>query len=191
MLVTFDADHEDGDRLRAGGTCYGDSGGPNLLGGTDVVAAITITGDAVCRATNVTYRLDTVSARTFPASHLPGFVRRPSLTSPAPPDVPAPPRVVTLVLCDAQGDLLAQLPPFEAAVVVWPDAESVVQVPASATARTSPSCACSRPSSWRRSPPGGRPCSTRACSTGSSRRSTRTTVKPVLRLRNAAVARRW
>ena len=48
-----------------GGTCYGDSGGPNFLGTTDVIAAITITGDAICRATNVVYRLDTESARTF------------------------------------------------------------------------------------------------------------------------------
>jgi secreted trypsin-like serine protease len=48
-----------------GGTCYGDSGGPNFLGTTNIVAAITITGDAVCRATNVDYRLDTESARAF------------------------------------------------------------------------------------------------------------------------------
>ena len=48
-----------------GGTCYGDSGGPNFLGNTGVIAATTITGDAVCRATNVTYRLDTTSARSF------------------------------------------------------------------------------------------------------------------------------
>ena len=48
-----------------GGTCYGDSGGPNFLGTTRVVAAITITGDAVCRSTNVDYRLDTPSARAF------------------------------------------------------------------------------------------------------------------------------
>ncbi len=48
-----------------GGTCYGDSGGPNFLGTTDIVAATTITGDAICRSTNVTYRLDTPSARTF------------------------------------------------------------------------------------------------------------------------------
>jgi V8-like Glu-specific endopeptidase len=47
------------------GTCYGDSGGPNFLGSTNVVASITITGDAICRATNVTYRLDTASARAF------------------------------------------------------------------------------------------------------------------------------
>jgi len=48
-----------------GGTCYGDSGGPNFLGTTQIIAAITITGDAVCRSTNVDYRLDTASARTF------------------------------------------------------------------------------------------------------------------------------
>ena len=48
-----------------GGTCYGDSGGPNFLGTTDIVAATTITGDAVCRSTNVVYRLDTPAARTF------------------------------------------------------------------------------------------------------------------------------
>jgi hypothetical protein len=48
-----------------GGTCYGDSGGPNFLGDSDIVAATTITGDAVCRATNVDYRLDTAAARAF------------------------------------------------------------------------------------------------------------------------------
>lgn len=52
-----------------GGTCYGDSGGPHFihLDGveTDVVASITVTGDAVCVATDKTYRMDTVSARSF------------------------------------------------------------------------------------------------------------------------------
>jgi secreted trypsin-like serine protease len=56
-----------------GGTCYGDSGGPNFLGTSNTIASITITGDAVCRATNVTYRLDTEPARTF----LGEFVRLP------------------------------------------------------------------------------------------------------------------
>jgi secreted trypsin-like serine protease len=51
--------------LGDGGTCYGDSGGPNFLGATRVLAATTITGDAVCRATNVVYRLDTPGARAF------------------------------------------------------------------------------------------------------------------------------
>jgi len=53
-----------------GGTCYGDSGGPNFLGDTNIVASTTITGDAVCRATNVTYRLDTESARMFLAPYV-------------------------------------------------------------------------------------------------------------------------
>jgi V8-like Glu-specific endopeptidase len=48
-----------------GGTCYGDSGGPNFLGTTSILAATTITGDAVCRSTNVDYRLDTAAARAF------------------------------------------------------------------------------------------------------------------------------
>ena len=52
-----------------GGTCYGDSGGPNFLGAgsgeTPMIAAITITGDYFCRSTNVTYRLDTPSVRVF------------------------------------------------------------------------------------------------------------------------------
>jgi hypothetical protein len=48
-----------------GGTCYGDSGGPNFLGATDIIAGTTITGDFMCRATNVTYRTDTASARSF------------------------------------------------------------------------------------------------------------------------------
>jgi len=52
-----------------GGTCFGDSGGPNFLGAgnaeTSIVAALTVTGDAMCLATNVDYRLDTASARDF------------------------------------------------------------------------------------------------------------------------------
>lgn len=50
-----------------GGTCFGDSGGPNFLtvDGQQLIVAITITGDSVCRSTNVDYRLDTVSAQGF------------------------------------------------------------------------------------------------------------------------------
>jgi hypothetical protein len=50
-----------------GGTCYGDSGGPHFLGGveSDLIVSTTITGDAMCRATDKTYRLDTTSARDF------------------------------------------------------------------------------------------------------------------------------
>jgi hypothetical protein len=48
-----------------GGTCYGDSGGPHFLGDSDIVVSLTVTGDAWCRATDVTYRLDTDSARAY------------------------------------------------------------------------------------------------------------------------------
>lgn len=49
----------------SGGTCYGDSGGPHFIGNTNVIAAITVTGDRWCRATDVDYRMDTDSARSF------------------------------------------------------------------------------------------------------------------------------
>ena len=50
-----------------GGTCFGDSGGPNFISvnGTLVLAATTVTGDPNCRSTNVDYRLDTETARRF------------------------------------------------------------------------------------------------------------------------------
>jgi V8-like Glu-specific endopeptidase len=53
-----------------GGTCYGDSGGPNFVGDTNIIAGTTITGDFVCRATNVDYRLDTAAARSFLAPYV-------------------------------------------------------------------------------------------------------------------------
>lgn len=59
LKISMNPSHGDG------GTCYGDSGGPNFLGSTDIVAATTITGDTPCRATNVDYRMDTASARSF------------------------------------------------------------------------------------------------------------------------------
>lgn len=48
-----------------GGTCYGDSGGPHFLGDTDTIVSLTVSGDVMCRATDVTYRLDTDSARSY------------------------------------------------------------------------------------------------------------------------------
>ena len=52
-----------------GGTCYGDSGGPNFLGAgsseTNIVAGTMITGDAQCVSTNVIQRLDTEASRQF------------------------------------------------------------------------------------------------------------------------------
>ena len=50
-----------------GGTCFGDSGGPHFLGGptSNLIVSLTVTGDAVCKATDVTYRVDTSAARAF------------------------------------------------------------------------------------------------------------------------------
>ena len=63
--VTFSMNPSTGN----GGTCYGDSGGPHFLGAgateTDIVVAVTVTGDVWCRATDKAYRLDTPSARAF------------------------------------------------------------------------------------------------------------------------------
>ncbi|MEA2497410.1 MAG: hypothetical protein QOJ29_5321 [Thermoleophilaceae bacterium] len=64
LRISMNPSHGDG------GTCYGDSGGPNFLGSTNIVAATTITGDSVCRSTNVDYRLDTASARNFLAPYV-------------------------------------------------------------------------------------------------------------------------
>jgi secreted trypsin-like serine protease len=51
--------------LGAGGTCFGDSGGPDFLGGSNVIAATTISGDSACVSTNVDYRMDTAEVQDF------------------------------------------------------------------------------------------------------------------------------
>jgi secreted trypsin-like serine protease len=54
-----------------GGTCYGDSGGPNFvwtqnsIAETNINAALTNTGDAMCKSKNTVVRLDTLEARDF------------------------------------------------------------------------------------------------------------------------------
>jgi secreted trypsin-like serine protease len=49
----------------SGGACYGDSGGPLLLGATNVVVALTMTGDVFCKAMNGGQRLDIPSVQAF------------------------------------------------------------------------------------------------------------------------------
>jgi secreted trypsin-like serine protease len=55
-------------KLREGGVCFGDSGGPQLAG--DVVAAIVSTGNKTCSGQSTGYRLDTPSARAFLAPYV-------------------------------------------------------------------------------------------------------------------------
>lgn len=52
-----------------GGTCGGDSGGPNFWN-DEILVAVTSWGDAVCVATNTTYRVDTASTLSFLAQYL-------------------------------------------------------------------------------------------------------------------------
>jgi secreted trypsin-like serine protease len=49
--------------IGSAGTCYGDSGGPQFLDG--VLVSITVTGDILCKSTNVVQRLDTELAQQF------------------------------------------------------------------------------------------------------------------------------
>jgi V8-like Glu-specific endopeptidase len=59
-------------KLSGGTTCFGDSGGPNLQAGTDVVLAVNGYGaSATCNATSYSQRLDTPEAHAFVASFLP------------------------------------------------------------------------------------------------------------------------
>jgi hypothetical protein len=51
-----------------GGVCFGDSGGPRLLG--NVVVAVTSTGNKNCTGQSISYRLDTQGARAFLAPFL-------------------------------------------------------------------------------------------------------------------------
>lgn len=52
----------------AGGVCFGDSGGPRLLG--NVVVAVTSTGNANCTGQSTSYRLDSPSARAFLSAYV-------------------------------------------------------------------------------------------------------------------------
>jgi secreted trypsin-like serine protease len=51
-----------------GGTCTGDSGGPQFLGSVQV--SVTTGGDTMCKATTVAQRLDTPAAQAFLAPYL-------------------------------------------------------------------------------------------------------------------------
>ena len=56
--VTFSMNPSTGN----GGTCYGDSGGPHFYEDTNLLVAVTVTGDRWCRSTDKSYRLDTADA---------------------------------------------------------------------------------------------------------------------------------
>jgi hypothetical protein len=61
------------DATGLGGVCFGDSGSPKFIEGTNNIVAITTGGDPRCRSLGYNYRLDTADARDF----LSGFVTLP------------------------------------------------------------------------------------------------------------------
>jgi hypothetical protein len=60
--------------LGDGGTCLGDSGGPNFLGAgsgeTDIIVSVTSHGDTYCRSTDWTARVDAPDALSFIQSYI-------------------------------------------------------------------------------------------------------------------------
>ena len=51
---------------KGGGTCFGDSGGPMLLPGTDLITAVISFGkNGVCTGHDYSYRVDTQEAQAF------------------------------------------------------------------------------------------------------------------------------
>jgi hypothetical protein len=54
-----------------GGTCYGDSGGPFFVAGTNIIVATTITGtNKNCGGADINLRIDTKSVQTFLAPYV-------------------------------------------------------------------------------------------------------------------------
>ncbi|MFZ2013541.1 MAG: trypsin-like serine protease [Nocardioides sp.] len=49
-----------------GGSCFGDSGGPNLLGNTNVVLAVnSFVANSICSGNTYSYRVDTSDALSW------------------------------------------------------------------------------------------------------------------------------
>lgn len=53
------------DATGSGGDCFGDSGSPKFVAGTNTIVATVTWGDRICRATSWDWRLDTEEARSF------------------------------------------------------------------------------------------------------------------------------
>ncbi len=54
-----------------GGTCYGDSGGPFFVAGTNIIVATTITGtNRNCGGADINLRIDTAEVQDFLAPYL-------------------------------------------------------------------------------------------------------------------------
>jgi len=61
LKLNMNSDSKEGN----GGSCFGDSGSPKFVHGTNLAVATTFGGDPICRAENINSRLDTAEARAF------------------------------------------------------------------------------------------------------------------------------
>ena len=66
LRLLMNSDAQDGN----GGICFGDSGSPKFIHGTNTAVAIASGGDAICRAQNYNQRLDVADARAFLGRYL-------------------------------------------------------------------------------------------------------------------------
>jgi hypothetical protein len=53
-----------------GGICFGDSGSPKFIHGTNTAVALSLGGDAICRSESFNSRLDIAAARSFYGRYL-------------------------------------------------------------------------------------------------------------------------
>ena len=63
--------HQNPNPAGAGGTCFGDSGGPHFWEDSLMLVSVTSWGDAICRSNDMTQRLDISSALNFVSGFLP------------------------------------------------------------------------------------------------------------------------
>jgi hypothetical protein len=66
LRLLMNSDAQDGN----GGACFGDSGSPKFVHGTNTAVAIQSGGDAICRAQGYSQRLDVADARAFLSRYL-------------------------------------------------------------------------------------------------------------------------
>lgn len=61
LKLNMNSDSQDGN----GGSCFGDSGSPKFIHGTNTAVALQFGGDAICRSEDFNSRLDIAAARAF------------------------------------------------------------------------------------------------------------------------------
>jgi Trypsin len=66
LKLNMNSDSREGN----GGSCFGDSGSPKFIHGTNTAVALSFGGDPICRSENINSRLDIAAARSFYGQYL-------------------------------------------------------------------------------------------------------------------------